>query len=240
MLANHETGAIQPVAQLRSAVPSGWDVAFHCDAAQAAGKIPIDFHELGSTSLSISGHKFGGPAGIGALLVNRCAKLQPLLFGGRQQHGRRPGTEPVALAVGMAAALDAAVRDMQETAERMLTLRRRFLNGLARVAAPFVLNGPDERGLPHVLNVSFLGCRGDGLLMALDLAGVCCSTGSACSSGSLLPSPVLRAMAVSDERLRSALRFSLGPELGTAEIDEAIGRIGNVVKRLRSDPECAA
>src|SRR5262249_29539126 len=218
MLANHETGALQPVTELAARAPG---IAFHCDAAQAVGKITVDFHELGVTTLGVSGHKFGGPMGTGILLVNRCAKLHPMLHGGHQQRGRRPGTEPVALAVGLAAALAAALRERETEAERMLALRTRFVAELREGGIDFALNGPESGALPHVLNLSFPGCRGDALLMALDLAGVSCSTGSACSSGSLLPSPVLKAMNVSEDRLISALRFSFGYTTTTAEIDEA-------------------
>jgi cysteine desulfurase len=233
MLANHETGAIQPIRELVSLLPADREISFHCDAAQAVGKIPVNFHDLGVTSLSISGHKFGGPPGIGALLLNRCAKLRPLQFGGHQQRGRRPGTESVALAVGMAAALNASVRDPEATTSRMRALRRRFLDVVIRGCEPCKLNGPAVGGLPHVVNLSFPGSRGDALLMALDLAGICCSTGSACSSGSLLPSPVLKAMNVPDDCLRSAIRFSFGPTLTDQDIDEAAARIVQVVERLR-------
>ena len=230
MLANHETGAIQPIAELAASHPSA---LFHCDAAQAVGKIPVDFRALGVTSLSASGHKFGGPVGVGALLLKRGTKLRPLLFGGHQQQGRRPGTESVALAGGFAAALEAAVRELMAVAARLLALRQRLLARLAE-AAPVILNGPASGGLPQVLNLSFPGCRADALLMALDLAGVHCSTGSACSSGSLLPSPVLKAMGLPEESLRSAMRFSFGTGISEAEIDAAAGRIVTAVARLRN------
>src|SRR5207245_2855902 len=123
----------------------------------------------------ISAHKFHGPKGIGALLVRRQTKLQPLLFGGHQQQGRRPGTEPVALAVGLATALDLGVRDMEARRTTVLGLRRRFLDALRATAAPVVVNGPEEAGVPYTLNLSFPGCRADVLLMNLDLAGVACS-----------------------------------------------------------------
>lgn len=257
MLANHETGASQPVKVLstqysvagthhagcstqhpalgtqHSVLNTQYSAPLHCDAAQAVGKIPVNFHDLGVTTLSASGHKFGGPVGVGVLLVNRCRKIHPMLFGGDQQRGRRPGTESVALAVGFAAALAAGLRDLKATSARMLDYRRRFLDALQREAAPVTLNGPATGSLPHVLNLSFPGCRGDALLMALDLAGVMCSTGSACSSGSLLPSPVLEAMGIAGNRLLSALRFSLGWSLRAEEIDEAARRICRVVKRLR-------
>src|SRR5262249_40921890 len=159
--------------------------------------------------------------GIGALLLKRDTKLRPLFFGGHQQLGKRPGTEPVALAAGMAAALAASLRNQEAERARIVGLRRRFVDALRRGAEPVILNGPAEGGLPHVLNSSFPGCRGDALLMALDLAGVACSTGSACSSGSLLPSPILQAMGVSEERLRSALRFSFGWTTTDSEVDIA-------------------
>jgi cysteine desulfurase len=223
--ANHETGAIQ------STVES--DVPFHCDATQAVGKIPIDFHRVHATTLALSAHKFHGPKGVGGLLLRRGTKLRPRLFGGHQQQGRRPGTEPVALAVGLATALEFAVRDMDARHATVLQLRRRFLDHLRTHAAPLVVNGPEEGGLPHTLNVSFPRLQADLLLMSLDLAGVACSTGSACSSGSLLPSPVLQAMGVAEDVLRSAMRFSFSFLLGDDEVDEAARRVAEVVNRLR-------
>jgi cysteine desulfurase len=177
-------------------------------------------------------HNQHGPPGVGALLVRRGARVQPRLWGGHQQRGLRPGTEPVALAVGLAAALDLACREMDQRRAHVLRLRRRFLDAVRSNAAA-ALNGPEEGGVPHTLNLSFLRLEADALLMALDLAGVACSAGSACSSGSLLPSPVLRAMGVGDARLRSALRFSFSALLSDAEVDEAARRVAAVVRRLR-------
>jgi cysteine desulfurase len=234
MLANHETGALQPVRDIAAALPPG--VLLHTDAAQAVGKVGVNFRQLGVAALTASAHKFRGPAGVGVLLLKRGTPFRPLLFGGHQQHGRRPGTEPVALAVGLAAALDHAVRTLDATRAELGELRARLWERLKELAAPVVLNGPEvgaPDALPTTLNVSFPGCRADVLVMALDLAGVACSTGSACSSGSLLPSPVLRAMGVADDVLRSAVRFSFGPPLTTADIDDAAGRIGNAVRRAR-------
>jgi cysteine desulfurase len=234
MLANHETGAINPVADL---VPAKPQAAFYCDAAQAIGKIPMDFHKLGVTSLSASAHKFSGPPGVGVLLLNRCTRIKPRLFGGHQQQGRRPGTESTALAVGLATALELALAEREANEERLLRLRQRLFSGLEQGCPPVMLNGPAEGGLPNTLNVSFPGCRADALLMALDLAGVACSTGSACSSGSLLPSPVLQAMGITGERLHSAMRFSLGAGVSESDIDEAVSRIAKVVNRLRKTCE---
>jgi len=249
MLVNHETGAVQtscePAVQareggLQSKPPSllalRAQMVTHCDAAQAVGRIPVDFHALGIAALTISGHKFGGPAGVGALLLKRGTKLRPLFHGGHQQQGRRPGTEPVAQAVGMAAAIDVAVRQMERNAAHVSRLRERFLGRLRSEAEPVVVNGPADpsRTVPNILNVSFPGCAADALMMALDLAGVACSAGSACSSGSLLPSPVLRAMGVPDDVLRSALRFSFGPANMEAGIDEAAARLIATVRRARA------
>jgi len=235
MLANHETGAIQPIESLLRAlsVNGNGRAAVHCDAAAAAGKMPISFRNLGVTTVTISAHKFHGPKGIGALLVRRGVKLHPLHFGGHQQHGQRPGTEPVALAVGMATALEWSLRKLDEHQARLLDLRQRFLAALREHAAPVMVNGPVEGGLPGTLNLSFPGCKADALLMNLDIAGVACSTGSACSSGSLLPSPVLQAMHKTGDILHSAMRFSLSPLLRVADIDEAARRIVQCVNRLR-------
>ncbi len=230
MLANHETGAVQPVRLLAEMLQGR--ALFHCDAVQAAGKMPVRFHDLGVDTLTISAHKFHGPKGVGVLLVRRGVKLRPRTWGGHQQQGRRPGTEPVALAVGLACALDHACREMSERRNHVRRLREHFLDRLRGTAAPLIVNGPDD-GLPHTINVSFPGLKADLLLMSLDLAGVACSTGSACSSGSLLPSPVLQAMDVPDAVLRSAMRFSLSPLLTLEEIDEAARRIAAVIARLR-------
>jgi cysteine desulfurase len=158
------------------------------------------------------------------------------MFGGHQQQGRRPGTEPVAFVVGMAAALEWAVRNMAANCAKLEALHERLWMRLLELASPIVLNGPEIGAsdvVPTTLNVSFPGCRADLLLMALDLAGVACSTGSACSSGSLLPSPVVAAMGVTDDILRSALRFSLSPMLKLSDIDDAAIRIGSVVSKAR-------
>jgi cysteine desulfurase len=235
MLANHEMGAIQPIAELTGALDGR--AAFHCDAVQAVGKIPIDFHTLGVTTLSLSAHKFHGPRGIGALLVRRGTRLRPALHGGHQQQGRRPGTEPVALAAGMAVALDAACREMVQRTAHVRELRQCFLSQLRAGADPVVVNGPsDGEGVPHTLNLSFPPVKADALLMALDLAGVAASTGSACSSGSLLPSPVLQAMRVPDAVLRSAMRFSFSFLNTLSEVEEAARRICQTVQKLRRDP----
>lgn len=232
MLANNETGAIQPVAEVarRTKVP------VHTDAVQAVGRIPVDFHGLGVATLAASAHKFHGPAGVGALLVRRDVTIPPALFGGRQQHGQRPGTPPVALIVGMAAALGRWHAESESRTRRWRALRDRLESGLIAALGPdrVVRNGPssEEARLPQTVNLGFPGLDGDALLMGLDLAGVSASLGSACASGATKPSPTLIAMRVPPDRLRSSVRFSLGAFTTAAEIDEAIGRIAAVVGRI--------
>jgi len=228
MMVNHETGAVQPVAQASKQFAS---IPLHTDAAQAVGKLPIPgFRELGVTSLSASGHKFGAPQGIGLLLLKRGSHLRPQLFGGHQQQGRRPGTEAVALAVGMAKALEISCARMDQALAHVRSLRSQFLSQLRKLSV--VVSSPDNSS-PYVANVSFPGCRADLLLMKLDLMGIACSTGSACSSGSLQPSPVLQAMQVTEEVLRSAMRFSFGAETTAQDVEEAAAHIIKCVNDLR-------
>lgn len=232
MLANHETGAMQPVAEL--AERCGAVVHLHCDAAAAVGKMAVSFRASGVATLAASAHKFHGPKGIGLLLVRRGLRLRPLLRGGHQQQGTRPGTEPVPLAVGMARALELAVEALESSREHVQQLRTSFLQLLRQEAAPVVVNGNEATSLPHTLNLSFPGCRADGLLMALDLEGVRCSAGSACSSGSLQPSPVLRSMGLPEDQLQSALRFGFSRLTRLEEAAEGARRISRCVKRLRA------
>lgn len=229
MLVNHEIGSIQPVRELAALVPR---LAFHTDAAQAVGKFPVNFHDLNVSTLSFSAHKFGGPKGIGGLLVKRGRVLTPQMFGGHQQNNRRPGTESVMLAVGMATALKIATQRMETNRETVSRLRTLFQEQLVKLASPVVINSPAD-GSPYVLNVAFPGCRAELLLMMLDLAGVACSTGSACSSGSLLPSPVLQAMHVPDSVLQSAMRFSFAASLTEHQIISASEKIAASVARSR-------
>jgi cysteine desulfurase len=235
MLANNETGAIQPVGEL-AALAAGRGIPVHTDAVQAVGRIPVDFHALGVATLAASAHKFHGPVGVGVLLIKKGIRLGSRLFGGGQQQGRRPGTVAVAPAVGFAAALEKWHRESAARAARWTALRDRLEAGLiAALGSECVIrNGPtrEDLRLPQTLNIGFPGLDGDALLMQLDLAGVAASLGSACASGSTRPSPTLMAMRVPDDRLRSSVRFSLGATTTEAEIDEAIGRIVQVVGRV--------
>ena len=232
MLGNNETGVLQPVAELaRTCAAAG--APLHVDAAQAAGKVPVDFRALGAALMTVAAHKFHGPVGIGALIVRQGVELRPQMFGGFQQAGLRPGTEPVALAVGMHAALAAWQREEQQITQRLTELRDEFERGLLAECPELSVNGLAAERLPHVSNVTFPGVEGQVLMMALDLAGVCCSTGSACASGSSQASPTLLAMGLKKELAESSLRFSFGRTSTAAESTEACGRILKIYKDLR-------
>ena len=184
----------------------------------AAGKVPIDFRGLGVSTLSIAAHKFQGPLGIGALIVRHGISLAPMLFGGHQQEGTRPGTESVALAVGMQTALELWQKEQDEHCRKLTALRDRFESGLMAGRAGVIVHGEAAARLPHTSNIAFPGLDGQILLLALDMAGVACSVGSACASGSTELSPTLRAMGLPNDIVASSLRFSLGAT--TTEADD--------------------
>jgi cysteine desulfurase len=235
ILAHNETGAIQPVQQLAAAA-ADLGVPVHTDAVQAVGRMPVSFRALGVATLAASAHKFHGPAGVGVLLVHEKTRLSPLLLGGGQQQGRRPGTPPVALAVGLAKALERWHHDAQGRMERWTALCARLEKGLNELlgAGAVVLNGPSDPDLrlPQTLNVGFPGLDGNALLMQLDQAGLSVSLGAACASGSTQPSPSFLAMGVPADRLRSSVRFSFGAETTQVEVDEALRRVVRVVASL--------
>lgn len=231
MLGNHETGALQPVQDVAGACRF-LGVPFHTDAVQVIGKLPVNFRTSGASAMSLAAHKFSGPSGIGALVLRADVPIWPLLFGGHQQGSLRPGTEPVALAVGMATALELSQKEQQHQARRVAALRRRFEESLKAELPCLVVNGVGADRLPNTSNLAFPGIDAQVLLLALDLAGVECSAGAACSSGSTELSPTLRAMGVPNEVLKSSLRFSLGADTTEAEVDEAVRRILHVVRQL--------
>lgn len=232
ILGNHETGVVQPVAQLATVCQAA-GVPLHTDAVQVVGKRPVDFRSLGVSAMSVAAHKFQGPLGIGVLIVRHDVPIAPQLFGGNQQWGLRPGTESVALAVGMATALELWHQDHEAESRRLTALRERFEHGLRAGIPELVINGAAADRLPHTSSIAFPGLDAQVLLMAFDMAGVACSVGSACSSGSTELSPTLRAMGLPKELLTSSLRFSLGSTTTEAQIDEAVGRILHVVHQLR-------
>jgi cysteine desulfurase len=239
MHANNEVGTIQPIAEL-AAIARTHGALFHTDAVQTVGKLPVSVRQLGVDLLSLSGHKFGGPKGAGALWIRRGVRLSPFMTGGRQERSRRAGTEnvPVLVGFGVAAAL---VRDsLAESAAAVAVLRDRFEAAVLRDVAGTTVNGDPGCRVPNTSNISFDGIEAESLLIALDLEGVAISTGSACSSGSLEPSHVLRAMGLAHGRTRNSLRFSLGPSTTVEEIDFVTSRLPALVTKLRSLTRTAA
>jgi len=228
MLANNETGVIQPVAEIvRRCASAG--VPLHTDAVQAVGKIPVNFRDLGVAAMTVAAHKLGGPRGIGALVVRHGVDVRPVLHGATQQLVR-PGTESITLPIGFLAALRAWRRESEACTAKMASLRDRFEAGIREVFPRAVANGASAQRLPNTSNVALVGRDRQATFMALDLAGICCSTGSACASGSSEPSPTLLAMGLPREIVDSSLRFSLGPTTSEQEIDEAIRQIAAVLQ----------
>ncbi len=239
MHTNNELGTYSPIEEI-AAVCHARGVLLHCDAVQAVGLLPVRVDALGVDLLSASAHKFYGPKGVGFLYVRRGIALQPLLWGGKQEQGRRAGTENVAAIVGMARALELAVAEQAERLVHLQRLRARLLQRLDEaLGGMFVLNTPrdPERAAPHVINIAFPPQNGepvDGemLLLNLDLEGVCLSSGSACTSGALEPSHVLQAIGLPRETASAAIRFSLGYKNTEAEIDRAVEILAIVLERL--------
>ena len=231
ILGSHDTGVLQPVAEA-AALCNRAGVPLHTDAAQVVGKLPVDFRGLGVAAMSMGAHKFRGPLGIGALLLRHDVRVAPLMFGGHQQSGLRPGTESIALAVGMLTALEVWQRDNRAYAERLAALREHFEAGLERGIPGIVVHGAAAPRLPHTSSIAFPKVDGQVFLVALSMSGVACSVGSACSSGSTELSPTLKAMNVPTEMVGRSLRFSLGGTTTEAEIDEALQRIVYVWREL--------
>ena len=232
MYANNEIGTIQPIADI-GRVCRERGVLFHTDAVQAAGHLPIDVRAQNIDLLSLSAHKFHGPKGVGALYARRGIALTNLIEGGAQERGRRAGTENTAGIAGMAAALDEAARNMERDSAKMTALRDRLIAGLSRIPHS-ALNGDAERRLPGNVSFCFEGIEGESLLLLLDDKGVCASSGSACTSGSLDPSQVLLAIGRPHEVAHGSLRLTLSGETSEEDIDYTIKAVTEVVAYLRS------
>ncbi len=238
MLANNEIGTIQPVAEVGALVREERErgrkyLWLHTDAVQAAGRMPVDVDALGCDLLSLSAHKLHAPKGAGALYVRRSVRLAPQSIGGHQERERRAGTEsiPLLVAFGRAAAL--AREELAARVEQVRRLRDQFEAGVEARVADIVFNGDRERRLPHLSNISFRFIEGEGLLINLDMQGVAVSTGSACSSGSLEPSPVIRALGRDDELARGSIRFSLGKDTTAEDIAYVLEVLPRAVENLR-------
>jgi cysteine desulfurase len=239
MMANNEIGTVQPVAEIGELVRNERErgrrhLWFHTDAVQAAGRVAIDVQTLGCDLLSLSAHKMYAPKGAGALFMRRGVRLTPQQVGGHQERERRAGTESVANIVALGAAVELAQKEMRQRDEHTRRLRDRFESEVRARIADIVFNGDRERRLPHLSNISFRFIEGEGLLIHLDMQGVAVSTGSACSSGTLEPSPVIRALTNDEELARGAIRFSFGKDNNEAEVDYASEALTRAVESLRA------
>ena len=234
MWANNEVGTIQPVSEL-AAVAREYGIPFHTDAVQAAAQLPVDFTASGADALTISGHKLGGPVGVGALILARDIEPVPVLHGGGQERDIRSGTLDTPAIRAFAAAAAVCAQNLADEAKRLTALRDDLVRQVLAVVPDAVLNGPPsgERRLPGNAHFSFPGCEGDALLMLLDANGIACSTGSACTAGVAEPSHVLLAMGADDSRARGSLRFSLGHTSTQEEVDALAAVIGEAVDRAR-------
>ncbi len=233
MHANNELGTIQPIAEI-GRIAFEANVYFHCDAVQSAGKIPVDVNELKVDFLALSAHKFYGPKGVGALYVRENTPLEPLFVGGTHERDRRPGTENVAGIVGMGKAAELARAHLADEPARLAALRDRLEQGILGAVPDAQVNGNRARRVANTTNFTFSHAEGESLVIALDLQGVQCSTGAACSSGAIMPSHVLRAIGLPRDDAKSTLRFSLGRFTTPEDVDYALEMIPGVIERLRS------
>lgn len=237
MAANNEIGTMQPIAEIgrlvRKLRESGRKLWFHTDAIQAAGKMRLDVEEIGCDLLSISGHKIHAPKGIGSLYVRRGVRLHPQNIGGRQERERRGGTEPVAQIVALGKACEMAQGSLIDNATKLRNLRDSLENRIGEMIENVTFNGNREHRLPNISNISFHGVEGEGLLINLDMQGIAVSTGAACSSGSLEPSPVIRALGGNEDDARSAIRFSLSRFNDSADIDRLLDITPDAIETLR-------
>ena len=239
MHANNEIGTIQPVAELaRLAHARG--ALFHTDAVQSIGKVPVNVRALGVDLLSLSAHKFNGPKGAGALWIKRGARVTAILTGGKHERSRRAGTENVPAIAGLGVAARLAAKKVTTDAPRIAALRNRLEDAILERVPGTVINGDREPRVPNTTNISFEAVEAESLLIALDLEGVAVSTGSACSSGTLEPSHVLRAMGLPSPRTQNSIRLSLGAGNTDAEVDFVVSKLPGIVEKLRSLTGAAA
>lgn len=233
MHANNELGTLQPLEEI-GRMARQHDVYFHSDAVQSVGKVPVDVEQLGVDLLSLSAHKLHGPKGVGALYVRRGTALEPLLYGGQHERGHRAGTENTAGIVGLGKAAELAARHREQDARRVAALRDRLEEGILQKVSLSTRNGDPSRRLPTTSNLRFDYIEGESFVIAMDLRGIACSTGSACASGSVEPSHVLTAIGLSAPRARSSIRFSLGRMNSDEDIDATLEILPAVVEQLRA------
>jgi cysteine desulfurase len=233
MMANNETGVLQPVEEI-GRIAAEADVYFHSDAVQAAGKVPIDVARIRCDALSISGHKIHAPQGVGALYVRKSTRIQPLFYGGRHERSRRAGTENVPGIVGLGKAAELAMQGFERSEDQQMTaLRDRLEQGLLAQVEDSGVNGDGAPRVPNTSNVYFDSIDGEPMVISLDLKGLAVSTGAACSSGALEPSHVLLAMGLRVDRARASVRFSLGKQSTSEDVEFALSLVPKTVARLR-------
>jgi cysteine desulfurase len=232
MWANNETGVIFPIEEIAQAVHDQ-GIVFHTDAVQAVGKIPIDVRQVPVDMLSLSGHKLHGPKGVGALYIRKGTKFSPFLIGGHQERGRRGGTENVASIIGLGKACELAAKHIEEENKRVKYLRDKIENAILKRIPNAMLNGDREHRLPNTTSISFEYVEGEAILLMMNEFGICASSGSACTSGSLEPSHVLRAMGVPFTAAHGSIRFSLSIYNTEEEIDFIIEKLPPIIERLR-------
>lgn len=233
MTANNEIGVIQPIQEI-SKITKEKDVAFHTDAIQAVGAICVDVQKMGCDLLSISGHKLYGPKGIGALYARKGTRIHPFIRGGTQERNRRAGTENTPGIVGLAKAIELAAENFEEKNNKISKLRDKLIDGLFEKIDGIRLNGHREKRLPNNVNICIRGVEGESILLFLDMQGICVSSGSACTSGSLEPSHVLLGIGVPQEVAHGSVRFSLGKDTTGNEIDKILEVLPPIVDRLRA------
>lgn len=233
MAANNEIGTIQPIKEIGE-ICKNKKIIFHTDAVQAIGALPIDVDDMNIDLLSMAAHKFYGPKGMGVLYIRKGTKIHNLIHGGAQERGKRSGTENISGIVGMGKAVEMAVNNMNAEAERLIYLRNKLIKGLLEIPNTILNGAQGNSRLPGNVNVCFKDVEGEILLMMLDREGICVSSGSACSAGSLEPSHVLQAIGVPNEYLKGSVRFTLGADSDEKKVEHVIGVVGNLVKRLRT------
>jgi len=232
MAANNEIGTVEPIKEIAE-IAKAHKVLFHTDAVQAIGAIPVDVRDWGVDMLSLSGHKFHGPKGVGALYIKKGAHIEIFMHGGAQERGRRAATENLPGIVGLGLAIEKAVSNQAENAKKLIAMRDRLIEGLLEKIPDTRLNGHSTRRLPGNVNISVRYIEGEALLLRLDLAGIAGSSGSACTSGSLDPSHVLLAIGLPHEIAHGSLRLSLSPDNTMAEVEEVIRELPKIVETLR-------
>ena len=233
MAANNEIGTLEPIAEIGK-IAKAHKVLFHTDAVQAVGAIPLDVQALNVDMLSMSGHKFHGPKGIGALYIRRGVRIDTLIHGGAQERGQRAGTENLAGIVGIGKAIELATENLPEKAAKLSAMRDRLIDGILERIPDVRVNGPREGRLPNNANVSVRYIEGESMLLKLDLAGIAASSGSACTSGSLDPSHVLLAIGLPHEVAHGSLRMTLGSDTTDADIDRVLEVLPEIVSGLRA------